>query len=79
MKLNVGGIVYHTTRTTLMKCENSMIYKMFSQDDEFMKPSHKDDNGCYLIDRFDQKQTSLIIFINNNQFFKGTEDILSRY
>lgn len=52
VKLNVGGIVYHTTRTTLMKDENSMIYKMFSQDDSLMVPGRLDDNGCYLIDRW---------------------------
>lgn len=51
VKLNVGGVVYHTTRTTLMKDENSMIYRMFSQNGEFMAPSRMDENGCYLIDR----------------------------
>lgn len=51
LKLNVGGIVYHTTRMTLMKDENSMIHKMFSQNDELMMPGRQDENGCYLIDR----------------------------
>jgi BTB/POZ domain len=49
IKLNVGGIVYQTTRTTLMKDENSMIHRMFSQN-EYMEPG-KMENGCYLIDR----------------------------
>lgn len=53
VKLNVGGVVYHTTRTTLMKDENSMIYRMFSQNGEFMAPSRMDENGCYLIDRWE--------------------------
>lgn len=52
VKLNVGGTVYQTTRTTLLKDENSMIYKMFSQDDQFMKPGKLDENGCFLIDRW---------------------------
>jgi len=51
VKLNVGGIVYQTTRTTLMKDENSMIHKMFSQNDDFMQPGKLDENGFYLIDR----------------------------
>lgn len=50
VKLNVGGIVYHTTKTTLMKDENSMIFKMFSQND-LLAPGKIDENGCYLIDR----------------------------
>ncbi|XP_070496619.1 BTB/POZ domain-containing protein KCTD9-like [Chironomus tepperi] len=49
IKLNVGGIVYQTTRMTLMKDENSMIHRMFSQND-FMEPGRMED-GCYLIDR----------------------------
>lgn len=53
VKLNVGGVIYQTTRTTLMKDENSMIYRMFSQNGEFMAPSRMDENGCYLIDRWD--------------------------
>lgn len=50
IKLNVGGVIYQTTRTTLMKDENSMIFRMFSQNDNFMEPGKKED-GCYLIDR----------------------------
>ncbi|CRL08188.1 CLUMA_CG020834, isoform A [Clunio marinus] len=51
VKLNIGGVIYQTTKTTLMKDENSMLAKMFSQDSEFMSPGKLDDNGCYLIDR----------------------------
>lgn len=56
IKLNVGGKIYHTTRTTLMKDENSMIFKMFSQNDKMMVPGKLDENGCYLIDRFANKK-----------------------
>lgn len=45
VRLNVGGQIYHTTRTTLMKDENSMLHKMFSQDDDLMVPGKKDENG----------------------------------
>lgn len=51
IKLNVGGTLYHTTRTTLMKDENSMLYKMFSQNDDFIAPGKMDNEGAYLIDR----------------------------
>lgn len=70
VKLNVGGIVYQTTRTTLMKDENSMIYKMFSQDDDFMTPCQMDDNGCYLIDRYIKYRNSSWIFFTNRYFQK---------
>lgn len=51
VKLNVGGVIYHTTRTTLCKDENSMINKMFTQNSEIMVPGKMDENGCILIDR----------------------------
>lgn len=51
IKLNVGGKIFHTTLSTLKKDENSMIYKMFSQDENFLLPAKIDENGCYLIDR----------------------------
>jgi hypothetical protein len=49
VKLNIGGVVYQTTRMTLMKDENSMLFRMFSQND-LIEPGRKED-GCYLIDR----------------------------
>lgn len=49
IKLNVGGIIYQTTKLTLMKDQNSMIYRMFSEN-ELMEPGKMED-GCYLIDR----------------------------
>lgn len=52
VKLNVGGVIYHTTRTTLCKDENSMINKMFTQNSEIMVPGKMDENGCILIDRY---------------------------
>jgi BTB/POZ domain len=52
IKLNVGGKIYHTSRTTLLKDENSMIYKMFSQDENYISPGKIDqETGCFLIDR----------------------------
>lgn len=49
IKLNIGGVVYQTTRMTLMKDQNSMIFSMFSEN-ELMEPGKMED-GCYLIDR----------------------------
>lgn len=49
IKLNIGGVVYQTTRMTLMKDQNSMIFSMFSEN-ELIEPG-KMENGCYLIDR----------------------------
>lgn len=75
LKLNIGGVVYHTTRTTLMKDENSMIYRMFSQNGEFMAPSRMDENGCYLIDRWEllwDKKCKLadFFYLRNGRYFE---------
>jgi len=45
--LNVGGIKYSTTRSTLTKYPNSMIGAMFSK----LNPAQVDKDGCYFIDR----------------------------
>ena len=49
IKLNIGGQVFHTTRTTLFSEPNSMLAKMFSS--EQLTPSNQDDQGNFLIDR----------------------------
>lgn len=49
IKLNVGGVIYQTTLMTLMKDENSMLHRMFSENN-LMEPGKLED-GCYLIDR----------------------------
>jgi len=45
--LNVGGIKYSTTRSTLTKYPNSMIGAMFSK----LNPAQIDKDGSYFIDR----------------------------
>eukprot|EP01132_Coremiostelium_polycephalum_P004089 gene4089-5117_t len=45
--LNVGGRLFSTTRSTLLKDRESMLAKMFSDNWD----STRDSNGCYLIDR----------------------------
>jgi len=45
--LNVGGIKYSTTRSTLCKYPESMLGAMFNQN----IPSQVDKDGCYFIDR----------------------------
>ena len=48
VKLNVGGRMFSTTRSTLTKDPHSMLCRMFSEDWN----SSKDSCGAYLIDRF---------------------------
>ncbi|EGG16904.1 hypothetical protein DFA_07885 [Cavenderia fasciculata] len=50
VSLNVGGKIFKTTRSTLTSDPNSVLYKMFNRENQFMI-SHKDNHGCYLIDR----------------------------
>jgi len=47
VNLNVGGIKYSTTRSTLCKYPESMLGAMFSQN----MPSNVDIDGYYFIDR----------------------------
>lgn len=47
VKLNVGGEIYTTTKSTLCKYPNSMLGAMFNGS---MSPS-LDENGCFFIDR----------------------------
>lgn len=51
--LNVGGKLFTTTRTTiLVKESDSMLARMFSDDNiHLMNPSARDASGAYLIDR----------------------------
>lgn len=47
VKLNVGGVIYTTTKSTLCHHPNSMLGAMFNGS---MSPS-LDENGCFFIDR----------------------------
>jgi len=47
VKLNVGGVKYYTTRSTVSKYQDSMLGAMFNEN----LPSTMDENGYYFIDR----------------------------
>lgn len=47
VKLNVGGVLYTTTKSTLCKYPQSMLGAMFND----CMSSHLDENGCVFIDR----------------------------
>ncbi|XP_065195579.1 BTB/POZ domain-containing protein KCTD5-like [Sycon ciliatum] len=49
VRLNVGGKLFMTTRSTLCKREDSFLSRL-CQDDPGL-PTYKDENGAYLIDR----------------------------
>eukprot|EP01095_Lingulamoeba_sp_RSL-Kostka_P001412 TRINITY_DN11986_c0_g1_i3.p1 TRINITY_DN11986_c0_g1~~TRINITY_DN11986_c0_g1_i3.p1 ORF type:complete len:133 (+),score=22.76 TRINITY_DN11986_c0_g1_i3:27-425(+) len=49
IKLNVGGVVFYTTSTTLSLSKNSMLYAMFSKESKFNNPVIIDD--AIFIDR----------------------------
>ena len=50
IKLNVGGQIFQTTRTTLISDPESMLARMFSQDEQILAPAQSED-GAYLMDR----------------------------
>ncbi|XP_064635000.1 BTB/POZ domain-containing protein KCTD5-like [Lineus longissimus] len=49
VKLNVGGTLFSTTRTTLCRDPKSFLYRLCQEDPDLN--SDKDENGAYLIDR----------------------------
>lgn len=49
VRLNIGGKVFQTTRSTLMREPGSFLYRLCQ--DEMGLPTDKDDTGAYLIDR----------------------------
>ena len=61
IKINVGGQVFMTTRTTLCRDPNSMLYRLIHcQDDGEQVQSDKDESGAYLIDR-DSKYFGVVL------------------
>ena len=49
LKLNVGGTMFETTRSTLMSNPDSLLAKMFDPDSA-LSPASRDENGVYRID-----------------------------
>ncbi|EGC34912.1 hypothetical protein DICPUDRAFT_98057 [Dictyostelium purpureum] len=59
VSLNVGGRIFSTTRTTILRDKESMLAKMFSESWD----SAKDINGAYLIDRSPDYFAPLLNFL----------------
>ena len=51
IKLNVGGKKFYTTRTTLMSEQDSMIARMFSEENKNVLAPCQMEEDAYLIDR----------------------------
>lgn len=66
--LNVGGKHFSTTLSTLTKEPNSMLSRMFSQDQ--ISPSEKDQSGAYLIDRSSQYFEPIINYLRHGQLIR---------
>ncbi|XP_074647401.1 BTB/POZ domain-containing protein KCTD5-like isoform X1 [Tubulanus polymorphus] len=49
VKLNVGGTLFSTTRTTLCRDPKSFLYRLCQEESDL--DTDKDENGAYLIDR----------------------------
>ncbi|KAN0029418.1 hypothetical protein ACTA71_007545 [Dictyostelium dimigraforme] len=59
ISLNVGGRIFSTTRSTIIRDKDSMLAKMFSENWD----SAKDINGAYLIDRSPDYFTPILNFL----------------
>lgn len=65
IKLNVGGQLFYTSRTTLLNSDpESMLAKMFSPHSN-LHPSCIDSNGAYLIDRDPRYFSPLLNFLRS--------------
>ena len=50
VRLNVRGVIFNTTISTLCSCPESTLAKMFAYDGESFKSQPKDRTGAFLID-----------------------------
>ncbi|XP_046351943.1 BTB/POZ domain-containing protein KCTD5-like [Haliotis rubra] len=51
VRLNVGGTIFMTTRTTLCRDPKSFLYRLVQEDPDLGLNTDKDEEGAYLIDR----------------------------
>lgn len=65
VKLNVGGTIYRTTRSTLLKDPNSVLSAMFSGRHEL----EKDEDGAYSIDRDGELFRYVLNYLRNDELF----------
>ena len=68
IKICVGGQDFKTTRATLMSDQNSMLAKMFDNDNMGRAaPASKDENGSYFIDRSPKYFESILNFLRTGE------------
>ena len=65
VKLNVGGTVFMTTKTTLSKDQNSFLCRLCQDGNEL--GSDKDENGAFLIDRDPQYFGPVLNFLRHGK------------
>ena len=63
VRLNVGGILFTTTKATLCRFPDSMLGAMFNGS----MPTTKDENGCYFIDRDGAMFGHVLNFLRSSQ------------
>lgn len=65
VKLNIGGMVFATTKTTLCKDKNSFLHRLCQDDPDL--PSLKDENGAYLVDRDPRYFSPILNFLRHGK------------
>lgn len=66
VKLNVGGKIYQTTLSTLLKDPNSMLSAMFSGRHEL---NQDEEDGAYFIDRDGELFRYVLNYLRNDELF----------
>ncbi|CAM9818933.1 unnamed protein product, partial [Heterosigma akashiwo] len=64
IKLNVGGIKYHTTLQTLTLKTGTMLERMFNSS---LDPSMLDDEGCFFIDRDGKAFSTVLNYLRTSE------------
>ena len=73
VKLNVGGQLFHTSRTTLLNREpGSMLARMFDPSSN-IQPSCTDANGAYLIDRDPRYFTPILNYLRSGMLILDSD------
>jgi len=71
--LNVGGVKFSTTKTTLRKYPNTLTAQMFSEEN--LKSAKPDKNGAYFVDRNGDAFESVLEFLRTGKLLHQSKKV----
>jgi len=70
VSLNVGGVIFKTTKATLTRGGSNYFASLFSAEKRGMTPK-KDENGCYFVDRSGELFQVILEYLRTNKLRLG--------